>query len=49
MIEPHIYTIKKGERFAQLLVEGLSDIEEAFATPDTSIPQHEGFGSTGKM
>lgn len=44
------YTIKKGERFAQLIVEKISYVEGIEVVEgDFGLDEHTGFGSTGKF
>lgn len=49
-LKPHVYTIKKGERFAQLIPEkvsyGAGETVDSFCR---SYSDHAGYGSTGQM
>ncbi len=54
VIQPHVYTIRKGERFAQLVIEKINTCSGNQATMvlhmhSAPLPRHDGFGSTGKM
>ena len=46
----HSYTIRAGERFAQLIIEKCYDGTAMYtdATPSPRFSEHSGFGSTGK-
>jgi dUTP pyrophosphatase len=43
----HSYTVKAGERFAQLIIEAIAPFDTG-ATSQSSSGSHGGFGSTGK-
>ncbi len=47
VMRPHTYLIKKGERFAQLIIEKVS-YSEGIEVDSIGEGNHEGFGSTGK-
>ncbi len=49
LLLPHTYTIRKNERFAQLIVEKISEAAGQQITTTRPIEQsiHDGFGSTG--
>ncbi len=48
MLLPHEYLIKRGERFAQLIVEKISTAPIQEAVEFSCDDNHAGFGSTGK-
>lgn len=44
----HGYTIKKGQRFAQLLIEKIYEGQSVVVESDDRLSDHKGFGSTGQ-
>lgn len=44
----HSYTVKAGERFAQVIIEAIYDRDASGDVPGDSVNTHKGFGSTGK-